>query len=410
MQHGALHRVHTCHPGGQGDLGVLVHLVDGAGDDPGAVHGKVQCLENGGIIALQNGLLQRVAPGPDLVKVPAKVHIGLFGLQYLGRDILPLDGLERRLVARQEGALPGDVAGDVGGRLVVQLAHDLIHVLGAGDGGLGADAADDVVARVERTGNAAGRAVFAIGVHGARREAVAHVAAAVLNTGDAAHVIGRFQLGIHIAVFHMADDGALALLHLSGNTAAGMGVGQVIHPHMARDHAAGDGAVRDAGNAAHVLLAADLTVEHGHVLHVGLVIFVAHVAEQAHILFGIVDGQVADGMEPAVEGAQVSLLLFGGNGLEALPAGHIDISRQDIVTVPGRALFPGAGQIHQLGRRADLIDVLRGVVNRRHGVPRPLCRRGNHQQRGKHRQRQEQTEKLFSDLGSRSAAHKNAPF
>ena len=391
VQHGAVHLVHTRHPGGDGDLGVLVHIVDGAGDDPGAVDGEVQRLENGGIIALENGLLQSVAPGPDRVKVPAQVHIGLLGLQHIRGDILPLDGLEGRLVARQEGALPGNVAGDVGGRLVVQLADDLVHVLRAGDGGLGTDTADDVVAGVEGTGNAAGRAVFTIGVHRARREAVAHVAAAVLDTGDAAHVIGCFQLGVDIAVFHMADDGALALLHLSGDTAAGVGVGQVIHPHVARDHAAGDGAVGNAGDAAHVLLAADLAVDHGHVLHVGLVILVAHVAKEAHILLGVVDGQVADHMEPAVEGAQIPLFLLRGNGQKALPAGHVDIGRQDIVAVPGRALFPGAGQIHQLRRGADLIDILGRVVNRRHGILRPLCRRGDHQQRGKHRQRQEQT-------------------
>lgn len=112
----------------------------------------------------------------------------------------------------------------------------------------------------------------------------------------------------------MADDGALALLHLSGDTAAGVGVGQVIHPHMARDHAAGDGSVCNAGDAAHVLLAADLAVDHGHVLHVGLVIFVAHIAEQSHIFLGIINGQVADGMEPAIEGAKVSLFLLRSNG------------------------------------------------------------------------------------------------
>ena len=390
MQHRARHAGGARHTGGHGCLGVLIHVVHGPGDDPGTVHGKVHRLKDGEIIALQDGLAQTVAPGPGIVEVPAQVHIGLLLVQGVRGEVLPLDGLEGGLVAGQQSALPGDVAGDVGGRLVIQLAHDLIHVLGAGDGGLRGDAADDPVAGVEGTGNAAGGAVLAIGADGAGREAVAHEAAAVLDAGHAAHVIGGLQVRVDVAVLHVADDGALALLHLSGDAAAGVGVGQVIHPNVAGDHAAGDGAVGDAGDAAHVLLAPDLAVDHGHVLHIGLVILVAHIAEQAHVLLGVVDGQVADHMVLAVKGAQVALLLLGGDGPEALPAGHVDVRRQHIVPVPGRALLPGAGEVHQLGGGADLIDVLRGVVYRRHSVLRPLCRRCRHQQRGGHRNTQEQ--------------------
>ena len=331
-------------------------------------------------------------------------------MQSVRGDILPLDGLEGGLIAGQQGPLPGDVAGDVGGRLVVQLAHDLIHVPGAGDGGLCGDAADDPVAGVEGPGDAAGGAVLAIGIDRAGCKAVAYEAAAVLDTGDAAHVIGGLHVGIDIAVLHVADDRSLALFHLSGDAAAGVGVGQVVHPHVAGDHAAGDGAVGDAGDAAHVLLAPDLTVEHGHVLHVGLVILIAHVAEQAHVFLGVIDGQVADHMVPAVEGAQIALLLLGGDGPEALPPGHVDVRCQHVVPVPGGALLPGAGEIHQLGGGADLIDILRRVVHRRHGILRPLGCRCGHQQRRGHRKAQKQAQQPFSGPLEGSSTHKNTPF
>ena len=410
VQHSALHAAGAHHTGGHGGLGVLVHVVHGAGDHPGTVDGEVHRLEDGGVIALQNGLLQGIAPGPGVVEVPAQIHIGLLLVQHVGGDILPLDGLEGRLVARQEGALPGDVAGDVGGSLVVQLADDLIHVPGAGDGGLSGDAADDAVACVEGTGDAAGGAVLAIGADGAGREAVAHEAAAILDAGDAAHVIGGLQVRVDVAVLYVADDGALALLHLSGDAASSVRVGQIVYPDVTSDHAAGDGAVGDADDAAYVLLAADLAVDHGHVLHIGLVILVAHVTEQAHVFLGIVDGQVADGVILAVEGAQIPLLLLGGNGQESLPAGHVDVGGQDVVTVPGGAFFPGAGEIHQLGRGADLIDVLGRIVYRRHGIFRAFCRRRGHQQRGGHRKAQKQAQQPFSGPLEGSSTHKNTPF
>ena len=208
----------------------------------------------------------------------------------------------------------------------------------------------------------------------------------------------------------MADDGALALLHLSGDAASSVRVGQIVYPDVTSDHAAGDGAVGDADDAAYVLLAADLAVDHGHVLHIGLVILVAHVTEQAHVFLGIVDGQVADGVILAVEGAQIPLLLLGGDGQEVLPAGHVDIGGQDVVAVPGGALLPGAGEVHQLGRGADLIDVLGGVVHGRHSIFRAFCRCRGHKQRQDHRKTQKQAQQPFSGVPEGSSTHKNSPF
>ena len=56
VQHRARHAGGARHTGRHSDLGVLVHVVHGPGDDPGAVRGEVHRRKDGGVIALQDVL------------------------------------------------------------------------------------------------------------------------------------------------------------------------------------------------------------------------------------------------------------------------------------------------------------------------------------------------------------------
>ena len=275
-------------------LAVLIGLVERAGDQAGARNGVVGRFEQGGVEALQVRRLGLFVPRPVLVKGPAEVAVGLLTLQLGGGNVLPLDRLEIRLDRLQVGAFPCDVVDDVVSRFVVELADDLIRLLRALDEGLRRNAAGDVLTGVERTGDAAGRTLVAVGLDRTGREAVADVAAAVLNARDAADVIRRFEDRVDIAVIDLADDRAFALLDLARDAAAGMGVRQVVDPDLTGDEAVRDRAVVNAYQTADVLLAVDLAVEQGDVLDEGRFVLVADVAEQADVLLGIVDLQVLD--------------------------------------------------------------------------------------------------------------------